>query len=292
MKKNIGAWLSALALIALAGCTTQMPRLSDSVRQAPSAAASAAQPASSEAAPVTPSADSAHHATRPNANTRLGTRWGEGVESKVKTVRATRVTPDHPDGAAVIQYDAGRARNSSDAAALLTVPLANGRVELSIIDANGNKLRMHRQRGNDAIHLTGRDGEHYQLSFTNRGSVSYEIVATVDGLDVISGQPGTMSAGGYIIYPGRTLNIEGFRKNNSEVAAFRFSAVSEAYASNTPAGDPNNAGVIGAAIFEVKIDDGSDAPVKRAPPSSSGRNPFPGHSTSGSQYSPPPAYKN
>ena len=56
---------------------------------------------------------------------------------------------------------------------------------------------------------------------------------------------------GYIVYPGETLEIDGFRKSESKVAAFEFSGVSDSYA-NLRHGDTRNVGVIGLAVFTQK----------------------------------------
>jgi hypothetical protein len=78
------------------------------------------------------------------------------------------------------------------------------------------------------------------------------VIATVDGLDVLTGKPGSLRNGGYVLRPLESLTIEGFRKSQSEVAAFRFAAPGRAYAANTEAGDVRNIGVIGAALFELE----------------------------------------
>jgi hypothetical protein len=114
----------------------------------------------------------------------------------------------------------------------------------------------------------------------------------VDGLDVFSGQPGSLRNTGYLLYPGRTLRIQGFRKSQREVAAFRFSAKDRAYANNTPAGDARNIGVIGTALFEVRVND-PQAGLRPAPPpppaQRGGPNPFPADPAR--PYAPPPQYR-
>jgi len=67
-----------------------------------------------------------------------------------------------------------------------------------------------------------------------------EAVATVDGLDVSSGRPGSFDRRGYVLDPRETLRIEGFRRSMEEVAAFRFGAVSDSYAAEM--GDDRNVG--------------------------------------------------
>ena len=57
------------------------------------------------------------------------------------------------------------------------------------------------------------------LVYTNRSATPYEIITTVDGLDVLSGKPGSRSHNGYMLQAGAVLRIEGFRKSAEEVAA-------------------------------------------------------------------------
>jgi hypothetical protein len=124
---------------------------------------------------------------------------------------------------------------------------------------------LHHARSRD-YQLAGRHGERYELVYSNRSQRHYEVVATVDGLDVLTGQAGSVHSAGYLLRPGETLRIEGFRKSQREVAAFRFAGKERAYAGNTPAGDARNVGVIGAALFEVRLqgrDAAQPAPERR-----------------------------
>lgn len=285
MKKiKLSCWLAA-ALMVLAGCTQRMPPFAPASESASeSASASVSREAAAPAAKPSPAPPA-----RADANARLGTRWGEGLSSEVTTIEATRINPERPDGTGLLYYDRTHGRFPDNQAPLLTMQLANGRVELSILDASGNKMPLRRQRDGQ-LHLSAKDGDRYQLSFTNLGSMPYEIVATVDGLDVISGEPGKLVNDGYVLPPGRTLNIQGFRKNQQEVAAFRFSSVKDAYASNTPTGDPKNTGVIGAAIFALAMKDTPQARPDRARPPRP--NAFPGEpATQPPVFAPTPTYK-
>jgi hypothetical protein len=59
---------------------------------------------------------------------------------------------------------------------------------------------------------------------------------------------------GYIIDPGETFEIKGFRTDVDHVARFKFSNVANSYA-NLKHGDTRNVGVIGLAVFpEAGVD--------------------------------------
>ena len=91
----------------------------------------------------------------------------------------------------------------------------------------------------------------YSIYVKNRSKSALEIVASVDGLDVMDGKTASFSKRGYIVNAGETLTIDGFRTSYSSVASFKFSSVSNSYA-NMRHGDTRNVGVIGLAVFTYK----------------------------------------
>lgn len=99
--------------------------------------------------------------------------------------------------------------------------------------------------------MVGRKGSTYSLVIKNLCHSRLEIVLSVDGLDVMDGRPASTKKRGYIIKPGKTLTVKGFRTSDDAVAAFKFSSVSESY-SNKRHGATRNVGVIGMAVFTEK----------------------------------------
>ena len=106
----------------------------------------------------------------------------------------------------------------------------------------------------------------------------------------ISGKPGSIKSDGYLLRPGERLVIDGFRKNDREVAAFRFSSKDRAYAGNTPTGDARNVGVIGTALFEVRLDE-RDPDLPRRQSSDASRDDSRAFPADGGKYAPPPEYR-
>jgi hypothetical protein len=106
------------------------------------------------------------------------------------------------------------------------------------------------------------------------------VVASVDGLDVIDGRPADLHKRGYVLEPQQTLVIDGFRRNEYEVAAFRFGRVRESYAART-SGD-RNVGVIGVAVFAERGSVWTTDELHRRDTA----NPFPGDR----RYAPAPSY--
>jgi hypothetical protein len=92
-------------------------------------------------------------------------------------------------------------------------------------------------------------------------------VASVDGINVITGEDANWRQDGYVFNSGSEYEITGWRKSDQAVAAFAFSAPADSYATRT--GRPQNLGVIGLALFrERPIPSTAIAPAPRAPPDS------------------------
>ncbi|KML63543.1 membrane protein [Burkholderia cepacia] len=235
------------------------------------------------AAPPSPSASTGASAAAPQApdaseRRGLGTAWGESVRSETRNVEFERADPAKPTDLASVYYN-DALPGHPPAAQVRRLPtrvaLANGDIALSFTDEKGAPLRLARSNGR--WHMAGVEGSRYMMVLRNQGRRTFEVVSTVDGLDVLSGRPGSYTNGGYVLYPGRTLTIEGFRKSRDEVAAFRFAAVPDSYVANAKYGDTANVGVIGVALFAQK---GSDEEALRR-----NANPFPGNDNG---FAPPP----
>ncbi len=210
---------------------------------------------------------------------RLGTRWGEDIRSPIRFVKLVRFWPDRPEAQVTIRYDGRRGAATGPVSTVRSLPVSDGTVEFSVLNARGRPLQLTPTSGGD-LRLQGRSGDLYRLAFANQGRRTVEVVTTVDGLDVLNGRPGTIANRGYVVRPGDMLVIEGFRKSEDEVAAFRFSAPDDAYAANTPQGDPRNIGVIGVALFT--LDDPADEVVGTSP------RPFPADAPRDPRFAPPP----
>lgn len=202
---------------------------------------------------------------------KLGTKWGEDVNSAVTTVNATRLT-NTPFDTATIYYRGERVPNNVQTMNYIAL----SPVEIKVTDERGRKMPIYRNHQGQFI-LPAQEGQRYQLTIknTDRNRI-YEVVTTVDGIDVLNGRAGSYQHSGYLIRPRSEVTIEGFRKSQNQVAAFRFTAPENAYVNQNVQGDERNIGVIGFALFEVR----EELPDCEA-------NPFPADT----QYAPAPCRK-
>lgn len=180
----------------------------------------------------------------------VGTAWGKDVHSSVTGVAVQR-TQREPVNVVSVRYSALFPENYHRVYSIRV-----GDVEYAIRDANFNSLPIaqmyDRSTRSWQYIIPAPVGLTYQLYIRNYSDeTNYEIVATVDGLDVINGKLGSFDNNGYIVSAGQSLSIKGFRKDRNHEAAFRFSRIADSYAANSGYGDTNNAGVIGFAAFEL-----------------------------------------
>jgi hypothetical protein len=138
--------------------------------------------------------------------------------------------------------------------------------QLDIYDrTEGRQLQVYWHEGR--AYVAGKPGNEYQVSLRNRDRGDILAVVSVDGVNAISGQTADASQSGYVLSPGSSMSIQGWRKNLSETAAFYFTTLADSYAART--GRPDNVGVIGVALFRRKQD---PQPMEQIAPSSRARN--------------------
>ena len=99
--------------------------------------------------------------------------------------------------------------------------------------------------------VAGTPGARYAIAVHSRSGTRVLAVTSVDGVNVLSGETAAWDQTGYVFSPGSRYQITGWRKSDSEVAAFAFSTAAQSYAGRT--GRPQNVGVIGVALFREKV---------------------------------------
>lgn len=191
----------------------------------------------------------AERTERPRERPGLATHWGETRYSPTRQVEFVRSDFSHPREVLELHYnDRDGALHMLPGASLGQCELyaLGGGLEIEMVDSSGRAYRALR-RG-DRVVAIGNPGARYALVVHNRSGVRFEIVATVDGLDVLDGTTGSVTKRGYLVAPYSSITIDGFRRSDAEVAAFRLGDVARSYAASK--GKARNVGVIGIAVFE------------------------------------------
>ena len=182
----------------------------------------------------------------------LGTKWGEDRQSRIGTARFERDNASRPIARAAINYnDAEGIRAMAAAVAPQRMwpvfePRVRRLVSFALRDESGRLLPG--LNVGDRWFVVGEQGRRYSIVLRNETEYRLEAVVSVDGLDVMDGQPASIGKRGYILAPGQRVVIDGWRRSMNTVAAFRFSSVRDSYAERKH-GDSRNVGVIGVAIF-------------------------------------------
>jgi hypothetical protein len=126
---------------------------------------------------------------------------------------------------------------------------AGNLIDVGVIDRDtGTTLPTHMHDGK--LYVAGTPGHRYAVRIANRTSARVMTVLSVDGVNAISGQTADMNQSGYVLDPYQSTEVDGWRKNMSEIAQFNFTALDNSYAART--GRPQNVGVIGIAAFREK----------------------------------------
>jgi len=204
----------------------------------------------------------------------LGTVWGENRHSPVQHRSFVRATTA-PFSALSVFYN--------DAAGIAAQTRHRGGVEINAYQAatsgggitvalTGRSGRiLPGQQAGGRTYVVGQQGERYTIVITNQTGGRFEVVASVDGLDVIDGELASVAKRGYLLQPHGRLEIDGYRRTDSTVAAFRFGRVRDSYAARTR-GD-RNVGVIGIALFAERGSVWTTDEIRRREQA----DPFPGY---------------
>ena len=145
----------------------------------------------------------------------------------------TNIALGHPDCAAAF---GGRGQEESKMR----------KIKVTIEDENGNLLPAAVHAG--TLYVGGEKDQRYKIRVRNLTAWQVCCVVSVDGRNAISGEPGSPDDEGYVVPAHGETVIDGWRRNDREVAAFRFSSPDDSYSAQR--GSPENVGIIGVAVFE------------------------------------------
>src|SRR5580704_7109104 len=122
-------------------------------------------------------------------------------------------------------------------------------VDLRVVDRDtGQPLRVWRHDGR--LFIAGEPGARYGLRVTNHTDGRVLVVLSVDGVNILTGETASYDQRGYVFDPHESYDLNGWRKSNTEIAAFAFAPLPQSYAALT--GRPGEVGVIGMAVFKER----------------------------------------
>jgi hypothetical protein len=138
-------------------------------------------------------------------------------------------------------------------------------VDVTVLDrTTGERLAVYSHDGQRWV--AGTPGHRYAVSVRSRWSGRILGVVSVDGVNVVSGETAAWGQSGYVLSPGESFDILGWRKSQDRVADFVFTNLEDSYAART--GRPNDVGIIGVAVFrEAYVP--PPASLNEAPPGAS-----------------------
>lgn len=129
---------------------------------------------------------------------------------------------------------------------------ANGLLSVALVHGGSENPLPHltsRESAGRKV-VVGTQGSSYGIRLENNTKKRVEVVASVDGLDVMDGKSASVKKRGYVLAAGQRMVIGGFRANNSTVRTFEFGTVSDSAAAQKGASAERNVGVIGLAVYQ------------------------------------------
>lgn len=130
--------------------------------------------------------------------------------------------------------------------------MKNNSYEVQVL-VGGRPVRefTHVVNGEPRTFIEGRNGTQYSLRVTNHTGQRILAIASVDGLNVVSGDIGDGFKGrGYIVKAYDSVVIKGFRESDNTVGTFQFTDKDNSYAKEQ--GVERNVGVISCNILDEK----------------------------------------
>ncbi len=142
---------------------------------------------------------------------------------------------------------------------------AGALADVTILDrSTGERLQTWRHA--DRLYVAGYPGNRYAVELANRSGGRVLAVLSVDGVNAITGQTAASRQSGYVLDSWQRTKIAGWRKSMDEVAAFYFTRLPDSYAART--GRPENAGVIGVAVYREYVEPRAEPEAHYQPESS------------------------
>jgi hypothetical protein len=105
-------------------------------------------------------------------------------------------------------------------------------------------------RHEDRLFIEAKTESEFEVELKNHTSDRVMAIISVDGLDVIKGEPANQESAGYIIPANDSIKIKGFRNDEDSVGAFKFTARGKSYSKEQ--GHGGNQGIIAVRFIEER----------------------------------------
>jgi hypothetical protein len=115
---------------------------------------------------------------------------------------------------------------------------------------NGSRCKIYEHNGRKFIEA--KEGSEYAVEFKNNSWEKILAVVSVDGLNIVDGEPATENGPGYVVDRYCSQKFLGFQYSNENVATFKFGSLGTGYASSKKDGSDKNAGIIGIRVWNEK----------------------------------------
>lgn len=117
---------------------------------------------------------------------------------------------------------------------------------------NGKPVKKYAHNGK--TYIQANKGSEYSIRIRNNSWNRRMFVISVDGINVVNGEPAGKIPFGYVISGYSSYEVKGFRTSNEVVHPFIFNDKKKSYAakSEQTGGDISNCGVIGVQVYEEK----------------------------------------
>lgn len=121
-------------------------------------------------------------------------------------------------------------------------------VELNVL-IKGRSITEYPHNGQ--VFVEGRESSAFEISVRNNNPFRVEAVISVDGLSVMDGKEAGINSSGYLVEPGETIKVPGWKLSDAQVASFEFAGKGKSYAAQST-GSSRNTGVIGLMAFKER----------------------------------------
>jgi hypothetical protein len=119
--------------------------------------------------------------------------------------------------------------------------------EVNIL-VNGKSVAKYHKDGK--VYIEAKEGSEYEIEVKNNGFARILAVASVDGLNVLTGEQASVDDAGYVVNSYTSCKIKGFRYSDDGVAAFTFTPKQNSYAASKDDNSVINCGVIGVIVYD------------------------------------------